>query len=94
MTQTLKQHTVDNLRTRLRGPVVAAADAEYEEVRKIWNAAITKRPAVFARCTSNEDVIAALQFARERDIESPADESGTCGPRTPKVARASGRTSG
>jgi FAD/FMN-containing dehydrogenase len=76
MTQMLKQHAVDNVRTRLRGPVVAAGDAEYEEVRKIWNAAITKRPAVFARCTANEDVIAALQFARERDMEVAVRSGG------------------
>lgn len=69
MTQTLTQHTLDHLRTRLRGPVVAAGDAEYEAVRTIWNAAINRRPAAFARCTGNEDVIAALQFAREHDME-------------------------
>jgi FAD/FMN-containing dehydrogenase len=76
MTQVLKQDRYDDLRARFRGPLVAAGDAEYEEVRKIWNAAITKRPAVFARCTSNEDVMAALQFARERDIEVAVRSGG------------------
>ncbi|MCA1648250.1 MAG: FAD-dependent oxidoreductase [Chloroflexi bacterium] len=76
MSQTLTQHTVDNLRARRRGPVVAARDAEYEEVRKIWNAAIEKRPALFARCTGNEDIIAALQFARERDVELAVRSGG------------------
>ena len=76
MSQTLKQHTLDDLRARLRGPVVAAGDVEYEKVRKIWNAAIDKRPAVFARCTANEDVIAALQFARERDMEVAVRSGG------------------
>src|ERR1051326_1340289 len=76
MTQTLRQHTVDELRARLRGPVVSTGDAESEEVRKIWNAAIEKRPAVFARCTGNDDVIAALQFARERDVEIAVRSGG------------------
>jgi FAD/FMN-containing dehydrogenase len=76
MTQTLRQHTVDELRARLRGPVVSTGDADYEEVRKIWNAAIEKRPAVFARCTGNDDVIAALQFARERDVEIAVRSGG------------------
>src|SRR5579859_1348051 len=76
MTQMLKQQMVDELRARLRGPVVAARDAEYEEVRKIWNAAITKRPAMFARCTGNEDVIAALRHAREHDLEAAVRSGG------------------
>jgi FAD/FMN-containing dehydrogenase len=76
MTQTLTQHTVDDLRARLRGPVVAAGDGEYEEVRKIWNAAIEKRPAVFARCIGNDDVVAALNFARERGMEVAVRSGG------------------
>jgi FAD/FMN-containing dehydrogenase len=76
MTDTVTQQTVDDLRARLRGPVVAEGDAVYEEVRKIWNAAISKRPSVFARCTINEDVIAALKFARERDMEIAVRSGG------------------
>jgi FAD/FMN-containing dehydrogenase len=76
MTQTLTQNALDDLRTRLRGPVVAAGDADYVEIRKIWNAAIDKRPAAFARCTANEDVVAALQFAREHDMEVAVRSGG------------------
>ena len=76
MSQTLAQHAVDELRADLRGPVVAAGDADYEEVRNIWNAAIQKRPAVIARCTSNEDVIAALRYAREHDLEVAVRSGG------------------
>jgi FAD/FMN-containing dehydrogenase len=76
MNQTLSQHTVDELRARLRGPVVAACDAEYEDIRKIWNAAIEKRPALFARCIGNEEVIAALRFAGERDLEVAVRSGG------------------
>jgi FAD/FMN-containing dehydrogenase len=59
---------VDALRSRFRGPIVARGDPEYENVRRIWNAAIEKRPALFARCTGTADVIVALRFARERDL--------------------------
>src|ERR1043166_2496942 len=76
VTQMLAQHTIDDLGARIRGPVVAAGDADYEEVRKIWNAAIDKRPAVFARCTQNENVIAALQFGREREMEVAVRSGG------------------
>ena len=76
MAQTLTQHTYDDLRASLRGPVVLAGDAEYEEVRKIWNASIDKRPAAFARCTGYEDVVAALKFAREHDMEVAVRSGG------------------
>jgi FAD binding domain-containing protein/berberine-like enzyme len=76
MAQALTQDIVDDLRARLQGPVVAEGDADYDEVRKIWNAAIEKRPALFARCTSTEDVIAALQFGREREMEVAVRSGG------------------
>jgi FAD/FMN-containing dehydrogenase len=57
------------LRHRLRGPVVVDGDDNYDDVRAIWNAAIRKRPAVFARCLGAADVIAALRWGREHDVE-------------------------
>jgi hypothetical protein len=41
---TLTPTMVDELRSRFRGPIVAVGDADYEDVRRIWNAAIEKRP--------------------------------------------------
>jgi FAD/FMN-containing dehydrogenase len=73
MTQVLSSRPtaslVQDLRSRFRGPVVAFGDPEYEDIRRIWNAAIHKRPAVFARCTGAADVVAALRCAREHDLE-------------------------
>lgn len=57
------------LRRGLRGPVVAPGDDDYEEVRRIWNGAIDKRPALIARCTGVADVIAALRFGRDHDLQ-------------------------
>src|SRR5262245_13250612 len=36
--------------------------------RRIWNAAIDRHPACIARCTGVADVVAAVRFARERDL--------------------------
>ena len=60
---------VNELRSRFRGPIVGLGDPDYEDVRRIWNAAIEKRPALFARCTGTADVIAAIRFARDHDLE-------------------------
>ena len=65
----LTREAVDRLRSRLHGPAIAIGDPEYESVRKIWNAGIEKRPAVFARCLDSDDVVAVVRFARELGVD-------------------------
>ncbi len=59
---------LDRLRDSIRGPVIAPDDAGYDAARAIWNGAIERRPACIARCTGVADVVAAVRFARERDL--------------------------
>src|SRR4029453_13916034 len=40
----------------------------YDEARTIWNAMITRRPALIARVSGNADVIACVNFARENGL--------------------------
>ena len=56
------------LRRHFRGPLVQPGDPDYEDTRRIWNAAIERRPALIARCTGPADVVAAVRFARENDL--------------------------
>jgi FAD/FMN-containing dehydrogenase len=69
-TTTLAAETtgLDRLRDSMRGPVIAPDDAGYDAARAIWNGAIDRRPACIARCTGVADVVAAVRFARERDL--------------------------
>ena len=60
--------SLEHLRDSIRGPVVAPGDAGYDAARAIWNGAIERRPAYIARCTGVADVVAAIRFARERDL--------------------------
>jgi FAD/FMN-containing dehydrogenase len=62
-TRPLELTDVENLRARMRGSVLTAADAGYDAARRIWNAMIDKRPAVIARCAGDTDVIEAVRFA-------------------------------
>ncbi|MDA9488499.1 FAD-binding oxidoreductase [Bradyrhizobium sp. CCBAU 11361] len=48
---------------RLKGNVVLAGSAGYDEARKVWNGAIDKRPAMIAYCAGAEDVARAVVFA-------------------------------
>src|SRR5919197_271503 len=50
------------------GQVLGPGDGGYETARKIWNGDIQRRPAVITRCTGSADVIAAVRFARERNL--------------------------
>jgi FAD/FMN-containing dehydrogenase len=59
---------VERLRADVRGPVILPADPGYDAARAIWNGAIDRRPAGIARCTGVADVVAAVGFARERDL--------------------------
>jgi len=64
----LKQDTIDGLKMRLRGPLIAPGDAAYDESRTVWNAMIDRRPALVARCLGSADVMACVQFAREHGL--------------------------
>ena len=50
------------------GTVLREGDEEFETARQIWNGDIQRQPAVIARCTGTADVVAAVRFARERDL--------------------------
>ena len=58
----------ERLKNSVHGLVIAPDDEGYDEARSIWNGAIDRRPAWIVRCTGVADVIAAVRFARERDL--------------------------
>ena len=68
MTEMLDVGTVDAFAAKLHGSVTRAGDADYDEVRALYNAMIDKRPALIARCAGPDDVVRAVRFAREEDL--------------------------
>ncbi|HMD63321.1 MAG TPA: FAD-binding oxidoreductase [Stellaceae bacterium] len=65
---TLDGAAVDGFRASLRGPLLSSSDAGYDETRKVWNGMIDRRPALIARCAGLADVVAAVRFARGREL--------------------------
>jgi hypothetical protein len=68
MTQ-LTNSTAQALRQAIGGHVIAPEDADYDQARRVWNAAIDRRPALIARCESAADVAAAVSFAVANQLE-------------------------
>jgi FAD/FMN-containing dehydrogenase len=58
----------DELGGSFRGELLLPASPGYDAARRIWNGAIDRHPACIARCTGVADVVAAVGFARERDL--------------------------
>jgi hypothetical protein len=54
------------LEGQVRGQLIAPDDPGYDEARQVYNAMIDKRPALIVRAADVADVIAVVNFARER----------------------------
>jgi FAD/FMN-containing dehydrogenase len=61
-------YNIESLRAGFLGELFEPKDAGYNEARKIWNASVDKRPAIIARCSGIADVIAAINFGRDKDL--------------------------
>src|SRR5687767_13186618 len=52
-----------------RGRLISADHVDYDSARAVWNGAIDRRPRLIARCIGTADVVAAVRFARDHDLE-------------------------
>src|ERR1051325_1154765 len=64
----LKHGAVEKFAGGLRGSLLRAGDNGYEVARSVWNAMIDRRPALIARPATVEDIVQAVNFAREQQL--------------------------
>ena len=65
---TIDAQALSSLRSAFRGELLLPGNADYDAARSVWNGMIDKRPALVARCRGAADVIAVVNFARERGL--------------------------
>jgi FAD/FMN-containing dehydrogenase len=54
---------------RFRGRFIHPDDADYDAARAVWNGTIDRHPRVIARCSGTADVMAAVRYARDHDLD-------------------------
>jgi FAD/FMN-containing dehydrogenase len=52
----------------IKGKVLTAGDAEYDNARKVWNGMIDRKPALIAQCTNADDISECVKFARKNNM--------------------------
>lgn len=58
---------LEELRRGLQGDLLVDGTPDYDAARRIWNAAIDRRPALIARCVDIQDIVRAVRFAERHD---------------------------
>jgi len=58
----------DELAANLRGDLLTANSAEYDDTRAVYNAMIDKKPSAIAMCVDAADVQTCVNFARENGV--------------------------
>jgi len=65
----IESAAVAELADSLHGSLFLQADEGYDTAKQVWNGMFDhKQPAVVVQCTAVDDVVSAVNFARERDL--------------------------
>ncbi len=59
---------IHQLKSRFRGELIVPGDQQYDAARTVFNVSIDRRPALIAQCASPDDVIQAVNFARQENL--------------------------
>jgi FAD binding domain/Berberine and berberine like len=68
MAPQLETLQIEQLSPQFTGELLRQGDSGYDDARLVWNGMFDRHPALVARCRTTEDVVAAVNFARENDL--------------------------
>jgi FAD/FMN-containing dehydrogenase len=66
--KSLPESAVDEFAAGLRGALIKPSDANYDDVRVIWNAMIDRKPGLIVQCAGAADVSRAVNFAKANGL--------------------------
>ena len=58
-----------DLQDRIGGEVLLPSSDGFDRARAVWNAMVDRKPRLIVRCTSADDVAAAVRYGRQNDLE-------------------------
>jgi len=67
---------IEQLRSQVKGEVIAPADPQYDERRKAWNLRVVQHPALIVIARDAQDVVAAVSFAKEQELGVAVQSGG------------------
>jgi len=70
------ENQLEEFQSNFRGDVFHAGTHGYDTVRKIWNGMFDRKPGLVARCVGTSDVIRAVNFGRENNLEMSVKGGG------------------
>jgi FAD/FMN-containing dehydrogenase len=65
----LDESAMQGFKSSIRGKVISANDPSYNEERAVYNGMISRYPALIVKCRNVADVISAVNFAREQNLD-------------------------
>ncbi|MBQ0769493.1 MAG: FAD-binding protein [Bizionia sp.] len=64
----LAPQIIKTFESQLKGKLISPSDTAYNDTRKVYNAMIDKHPGLFAMCQNADDVMTAVNFARDNNV--------------------------
>lgn len=65
----ISEEKIRRLKETISGSVIVPGDNNYDDIRKIWNAMVDRKPGVIVQCSLAEDVPPSIAFARKHNLE-------------------------